>query len=73
MAASNLSFVFDEECTSSIVQQVCKVKDGINDLDLIKELLGKLSVSVKFQESFPTIFTLQINKFWVFYIFIGSK
>ena len=42
MAASNLSFVFDEECTSSIVQQVCKVKDGINDLDLIKELLPRV-------------------------------
>jgi hypothetical protein len=40
MAAPNLSFVFNEECTSSIVQQVCKVKDGVNDLQLIKELLG---------------------------------
>jgi hypothetical protein len=33
--ALNLYFVFDEECTSSIVQQVCKVKAGVNDLHLL--------------------------------------
>ena len=36
----NPSFVFDENGTTSVVQQVCKVYQ-INDLDLIKELLGE--------------------------------